>query len=146
MPIDRNAFLREMAILAELFNRPMLSDPLIARYKAVLDTQLTTQQFEHAAATIFAQDSFFPPPIRFIHAAKGDPAQTARQEWDALLEHARKGDLAPLTEPGKAALKAIGGWTAIAYADEFRLSSLRKQFLESYTDKPTDQALVEVPA
>lgn len=150
MPIDRTAFLREMALLAELFNRPMLSDPLIARYKAYLDTQLTTAQFEHAAHTIFAEDQYFPAPVRFVHAAKGDPAQLARQEWDALLEHASKGQLAPLTEAGKLALRAVGGWSSVAYADQGRLPSLRKAFLESYGLQDQAEAapvlLLEEPA
>lgn len=143
MPIDKTVFLREMALLAELFNRPQLSEPLVARYYEHLSAHLTTSEFQDAAKAIFTGDQFWPTPSRFLHAAKGDPAQLARQEWDALLQAAAKGELAPLSEAGKAALRALGGWARVAYANEGALPSLRKAFLETYTDQaaPNPQML-----
>lgn len=131
--IDRAVFTREFTLLLERFAR----DPhalMTQRYFEYLDTHLDTHQFEAAARTIFAEDQFWPAPIRFLHAAKGDPAQLARQEWDALLQAAAKGDLAPLSEAGKAALRAIGGWSRVAYAQEGALPSIRKAFIETYSD------------
>lgn len=145
MPIDKTVFLREMALLAELFNRPQLSEPLVARYYEHLSAHLTTSEFQDAAKAIFTGDQFWPTPARFLHAAKGDPAQLARQEWDRLLEDAAKGQLAPLSEAGKAALRALGGWSRVAYANEGALPSLRKAFLESYGDASAtpDRQLLE---
>lgn len=142
MPIDRSVFTREFTLLLERFGK----DPhplMTARYFEWLDARLNTQQFEQAARTIFAEDTYWPAPIRFLHAAKGDPAQLARQEWDALLQAAAKGELAPLSEAGKAALRALGGWARVAYANEGALPSLRKAFLESYTGQtaPNPQML-----
>jgi len=134
MPIDKNVFTREFTLLLERFGK----DPhalMTARYFEYLDARLDTGQFEVAARAIFAEDAFWPAPIRFLHAAKGDPAQLARQEWDRLLEDAAKGDLAPLSDAGKAALRAIGGWSRVAYAQEGALPSIRKAFLETYADQ-----------
>lgn len=134
MPIDRSVFTREFTLLLERFGRD--PHPLMTqRYFEYLNAHLDTTQFEVAARAIFAEDAYWPAPIRFLHAAKGDPAQLARQEWDRLLEDAAKGQLAPLSEAGKAALRALGGWATVAYADQGRLPSLRKAFLESYGDQ-----------
>ena len=145
--IDKTTFTREFTLLLERFGRD--PHPLMTqRYFEYLDARLTTEQFEVAARTIFAEDAYWPAPIRFLHAAKGDPAQLARQEWDRLLEDAAKGQLAPLSEAGKAALRALGGWATVA-ADQGRLPSLRKAFLESYGDQgqvavSPDRPLLEV--
>lgn len=144
MPIDKTTFLREMAILAELYNRPALSEILIGRYYDHLSKHLTTNEFEQAAHEIFTSDQFWPTPARFLHAARGDPAQLARQEWDALLAAAADGKLAPLSDAGKTALRALGGWSRVAYANEAALPSLRKAFLESYGDT-TGYASTEAP-
>ena len=138
MPIDRSVFTREFTLLLERFGK----DPhalMTARYFEYLDARLDTRQFEAAARTIFAEDQYWPAPIRFLHAAKGDPAQLARQEWDRLLEDAAKGALAELSDGGKRALRALGGWARVAYANEGALPSLRKAFLESYADKSQEE-------
>lgn len=134
MPLDKRVFLREMAVLAELFNRPQLSDPLVARYYEYLSARMTTTEFEAAAKRIFEEERYWPAPITFLHAVKGDPARKAREEWDALLEKAARNELSELSEAGKKALKALGGWSTVAYADQGRLPSLRRAFLESYGD------------
>lgn len=134
MSLDKRVFLREMAVLAELFNRPQLSDPLVARYYEYLSARMTTGEFEAAARRIFEEERYWPAPITFLHAVKGDPAQSARSEWDALLERAAKNERAELSEAGKKALRALGGWSTVAYADQGRLPSLRRAFLESYGD------------
>lgn len=136
--LDKKTFLREIAILAELFNRPALSEVLVGRYYDYLDQHLTTEQFEQAARQIFAEDQYWPAPIRFLHAAKGDPQQLARQEWDALIAEATAGKLADLTDQGKTALRAIGGWSTVAYANQAALPSLRRAFLESYSSTQSE--------
>lgn len=142
MPLDKRVFLREMAVLAELFNRPQLSDPLIARYYEYLNTRMTTDEFEAAARRIFEEERYWPAPITFLHAAKGDPQLLAREEWDRLLTQAAQGQLAELSAAGRKALAALGGWPRIAYAQEGALPSLRKAFLESYT---TDDHTPPIP-
>lgn len=138
MPIDRTVFTREFTLLLERFGRD--PHPLMTqRYFEYLNARLTTSEFETAARKIFAEDQFWPAPIRFVHAAKGDPQQLARQEWDALIEKAANNELAQLSNAGKKALRALGGWPTVAYADQGRLPSLRKAFLESYSDTNTPE-------
>lgn len=139
MPIDRTTFTREFTLLLERFGK----DPhalMTARYFEYLNARLTTPEFETAARRIFEEDQFWPAPVRFLHAAKGDPQQLARQEWDALIERAAKSELAELSDNGKRALRALGGWAAVAYADQARLPSLRRAFLESYTSTGAEPA------
>lgn len=137
MPIDRTVFTREFTLLLERFGK----DPhqlMTARYFEYLDARLTTPQFEQAARIIFAEDQFWPAPIRFIHAAKGDPHQLARQEWDELLTAAAQGQLANLSPAGQRALRAVGGWRSIAFAQDGALPTLRRAFLDSFTTNDTN--------
>lgn len=39
------------------------------------------------------------------------------------------------SDAGKAALRAIGGWSRVAYAQEGALPAIRKAFLETYADQ-----------
>lgn len=144
--LDKKIFLREMAVLAELYARPALSEVLVSRYYEYLASRLSTAEFEAAARTIFETEQFWPPPVRFIHAAKGDPRQLAQQEWDLLLEEARHGRLAELTDAGKVALKTLGGYRAVAYANESSLPALRRAFLDTYTNRETPGAQLQLEA
>lgn len=142
--INKTVFTREFTLLLERFAR----DPhqlMTQRYFEYLDQHLTTPEFEQAARQIFAEDQYWPAPIRFLHAAKGDPQQQARQEWDALIAEATAGKLADLTDQGMLALRAIGGWSTVAYANQAALPSLRKAFLESYSSTPEPQLQLDSP-
>jgi len=146
MKLDRRAFIREMTLLEERFNREH-SDPVLERYYDTLASKLTTAEFETAARHVFDNDAFWPAPARFIDLAHGSPETQARTEWSALLQAAAKGERARLTSEGEAALMSVGGWHEVAYADTDRkLPRLERAFIKNYqhaseTRSMTDRAL-----
>ncbi|MDR9392680.1 MAG: hypothetical protein RI554_11715, partial [Trueperaceae bacterium] len=87
--LDRKAFATEMSALADRFNRT-LKDDLVRRYYQHLE-HLDTQAFLSAAATIYANDTFWPSPNRFLEAAGVDAKTLAEQAWEHALTQARKG-------------------------------------------------------
>lgn len=59
---------------------------------------------------------------------------TAAAAWDQILDAARQGKPPDnLDKPAAAALKTIGGWTAVAYCPEHHLAGRRRSFLDAYT-------------
>lgn len=140
--IDRHVFVREFAMLLDRFGREM-SAPGIDRYRTFLNAQLTTSEFEAAARIIFEEDQWFPSPRRFVDAARGNAKELAESEWDNLLQQTRDAhfhDSTPprLTEAGRAALKAAGGWSAVARAEsDYSLNKTRNTFIAAYQDATT---------
>jgi hypothetical protein len=134
MTLDRRAFIREMTLLEERFNRQH-SDQVLARYYDTLSAKLTTSEFEAAARHVFDNDQFWPAPARFVDLAHGSSDAQARSEWSALISAAARGERARLTPEGEAALMAIGGWHEVAYADTDRkLPRLERSFVKRYED------------
>lgn len=70
---------------------------------------------------------------------------SAADAWEQILASARNGQMPNLDPPGKAALKAIGGWAAVAYGDERGLGLLRKRFLDAYQTKEVSHGTTKHP-
>lgn len=134
--IDRRVFTREFTVLLERFGRAGdASEILIQRYLQFLDSELDTAEFEFAAREIFNRDQFWPSPLRFVEAARGNPTQLAGSEWDQLMIALKDNPAElPVTDRGRAALKAIGGFRALMEATDYSLEGLRKRFLGAYQD------------
>lgn len=132
--IDRTSFTRDFTLLMDRFGRQM-SEPTIAEYFRILNAELTTPEFETACSVIFRLDTYFPSPQRFIDAARGSATENGQGEWDELVRLASKGDtnLEGLSPRAVGAMRAAGGWNAIAYAEgPVALATARKRFLEAY--------------
>ena len=115
--LEMDVFVREMALLHERFGRAP-SDVIIARYYGTLSQRLSTSEFEAAARYVFDHDNFWPSPARFIELAKGNPKDDAEREWTVLLDACSRGDRNVLLSPeGAAAMRAVGGWNAVAYCE-----------------------------
>lgn len=130
--LNKNLFIREFAILEERFNRT--SSRIIAdRYYDTIK-HLTNEEYKRAADHIFANDEYWPTPKRFIELANGNTREHAINEWHTLIEACARNNLNPALSPaGIAAMRAIGGWREIAYAEgETKQASLRRAFLEAY--------------
>lgn len=147
MTLDRNAFIREMTLLHERFGRQP-NEHVIARYYETLNGKLDTPAFQTAARYVFDNDAFWPTPRRFIDLAHGSPDETARLEWQTLIEAATRGERARLSPAGEAALMAAGGWREVAYADTDRkLPRLERAFVNAYksADERNGVAALEAP-
>lgn len=139
--LDRTVFLREMAVLAELFNRPALSEVLIGRYFEFLSTRLTTEEFEAAARRIFEEERFWPAPVTFVLAVKGDPKAEGEAAWNALVAAASRGDAGAVTPAMLAGLRRIGvTFRDVETASEYRLGEIGKRFRADFEhDSTTDR-------
>lgn len=136
--LDRKAFATEMSALADRFNRT-LKDDLVRRYYQHLE-HLDTQAFLNAAATIYANDTFWPSPNRFLEAAGVDANTLAEQAWEHAVTQAKRGtNQTPDTNAPEywTALKAVGGVTALGRTNERNLPFLRKDFVRAYTQHAT---------
>lgn len=135
--LDKRVFLREMAMLAERFGR-QVSEPVMLRYYEILSGALTTEAFQRAAFEVFRDDQFWPAPARFLDAARGgNPKELAGAEWERLVAACREGktDVSFLTPAGATAMRAAGGWRAIAYAEgESKLATLKRAFTAAWLD------------
>jgi hypothetical protein len=134
MMLDRQAFATEMRALADRFNRT-LTDDLARRYYQHLQ-HLNTPAFMAAAQTIYANDTFWPAPNRFLEAAGVDATTLAEQAWEHALTQASRGTNQPpdMNPPEYwTALKAVGGVTSLGRTNERNLPFLRKDFVRAYT-------------
>lgn len=147
--IDDVTFTAEMTILASRFpGASNMPNEVIARYYEYLSPRMSTEEFQAAARQIFALDTFWPAPVRFLEVVKGNPKAMADDAWAAMLAHARKGsypELATLPPATRAALKAAP-LREIMYASEYELNRLKREFVDAYqraTDEAAGRALPE---
>jgi hypothetical protein len=130
--LTKATFAKWMAALHGRFARDE-NEHVLALYYDTLK-QLTNDGFERAARHIFNNDQYWPTPKRFIELANGNTREHAINEWHTLIEACAKNNLNPALSPaGIAAMRAIGGWREIAYAEgETKQTNLRRAFLEAY--------------
>lgn len=134
--LDDVVFAAEMTLLEDRFGRRPLTTETKVRYYEFLNQSLTTQEFQAAAREIFNRDQFWPSPSRFVEAARGNPKERAVSEWGQLMIALRDNPAElPLTDRGRAALKAVGGYRALMEATDYGMEKLHKRFLEAYVDE-----------
>jgi len=141
----------ELEILVNRFHGHKLLDVVLDRYAQYIESHLTEEEFLLACRVIFENDTYWPSPLRFVEAARGNPAQLAGSEWDQLMIALKENPAElPVTDRGRAALKAVGGYRALMEATDYSLESLRKRFLGAYADagreKPVTPVLPEAAA
>lgn len=147
--IDKKAFTAEMAILRDRFGRREMLPETLARYYDHLSQHLTTEQFLTATREIFNTAKFWPAPTEFTDIIHGNPKQNAERAWQEVLQLAQAGnsDLSTLPPATREAIKAAGGWRAIAYAEsEFQLSQARRAFHNAITTTPALPAAPQLEA
>jgi len=144
--MDRTVFLREMSLLADRFGRDMTPEAM-GRYFETLRAVLDTSEFEAAARFVFDHDSFWPSPARFVEVARGNPREEAEREWRRLLDSCARGDSGVLLSPdGAAAMRAAGGWNAVAYCgDDYGLARRRREFVSEFVARRDAVARVALP-
>jgi hypothetical protein len=144
--LSKVVFLREMAMLADRFGRDV-SPEVIGRYFDTLRERLSTEEFEAAARFVFDHDSFWPSPARFVEVVRGNAKEDAEREWQTLVNACSRGDRDVLLSPeGAAAMRAAGGWNAVAYAGcERDLAVRRREFITSFTAQRDAQERAALP-
>lgn len=145
MRINPDVLAGELEILVNRFHGHKLLDVVLDRYAAYIDRHLSESEFLLAAQVIFENDTYWPSPLRFVEAARGNPKERAVSEWGQLMIALKDNPAElPLTDRGRAALKAVGGYRALMEATDYGMEKLHKRFLEAYVDEGEGERRVPV--
>jgi hypothetical protein len=140
---DFTRFRALMTGMAEMYQRELSSVLLDAYWISLRDWSL--ENFEAAAGQLMRTSSFMPRPADFTNLVKAG-RKTAGEAWLLALDFARNGysrwDSGPVTQtPGvkkpddpilTQAVRAIGGYEAIAMSPTDKTVFLEKRFCEHY--------------
>lgn len=91
-------------------------------------------EFRAAAARLALTCEFMPSPFHF-HQLRRAARQTAGEAWTDALKHVRSGDWRMGAQGDyhtERAVRAIGGWVAIALCNEDKLHFIERRFAEHY--------------
>ncbi len=141
---DFGRFRSVMAGMAKLYERE-IDGPLLDAYWLALRTW-SLPDFEAAAGRLMATETFMPRPADF-NALRKASRPTSGEAWSVVLDHVRSGRYRwsdggttftpnappPPDELTNAAVRALGGYKAIAMIDEDQLPFLERRFAEHYT-------------
>lgn len=145
--IDRIAWQKFCRHLAERGRRPtqtMVEELLenLAEHPQHATGMLLTS-VKHGWTSVYPPD----PPKAGSRGTSDSAAAAA--DWQALLALAQRGisDVSSLSPPSQAAVRAIGGWRAVAHAEgAYALRKLEADFLAAHRDFIQRQALEEAAA
>lgn len=139
--IDKDAFAAGIGVLAGAFGREV--DGAVARaYYAVLNHQLSTEEFERAVQLTLTSETFWPSPATILAKVKADETSkgllalehvnriTEQHGGFRYLPHAtyhREFDA-----PTRAAISVVGGLQQIAITPEHQRPGLQRRFAAAY--------------
>jgi hypothetical protein len=153
--IDIAVFGAWMAAFSDRFNRPLLPATQLVYY-SMLSAELSTEEFERAAALAFRDEMFWPSPQAII--AKVHPPVDVKASATETFEGVREAivdfgwqrvnhRLVPtLPAATRRALRAIGGVRTIAMATDADLPHLARRFGEVYENAVAEGAVAALPA
>jgi hypothetical protein len=126
--IDLTVFTQEMIELQAHFGKT-LSDRTIARYKAIFDEALTTDEFKQGIIWAYRyckpHPAFFPSPQELIEASQGSLEERALLDWTKILENPSM-----ISPVGRKALQSIGGSSTVRMSEN--PSFLKKDFIAAF--------------
>jgi len=129
---DFNRFKAVMVGMAKLYERELDGVLLDAYWISLRGWSL--EEFEQAAAHLMGTEEFMPRPAAFNALRKAERSTTG-EAWATAVEHARSSNYRSglLGDPAvDGAVRALGGYVAIARCDEDRLHFLERRFAEHY--------------
>jgi hypothetical protein len=138
--IDKDAFSAGMALLAGAFGRE-IDAPVGRAYFAVLNPQLTTEQFERAVQLTLVTEKFWPAPavlLGKIFAGPNEAAERALRSVNAMIDRYGGVQFVPYASwlefdpPTKAAVLDVGGLAKIAGTPEEKWPALQRRFADAY--------------
>lgn len=130
--IEAQVFTAKFDLLTKRFGKE-LHEKVFTEYYRMLSQHLTTEQFIEACDRAFFEDDYFPSPQKLVDKVKERPENKAREEWEKIMEAIRRGMNPDISDAGRRALRAIGGFSAVGQANtETQLPWLRKEFLQCY--------------
>ena len=145
---DFARFRNVMAGLAELYQRELSNTLLDVYWLALRDWSLG--EFEAASAKLMQSGQFMPRPADYVALRKAS-LPTKGEAWASVLQHikGRYRDGSGLTAEIDSAVRALGGYRALAFMPLEQMHWQEKRFAEHYgeaaevADKRTPMALPE---
>ena len=102
-PLDIDTFTREIALLAEHFNKNNLSEPLLERYFEILNKKLNKERFLAAVEAAYSTDLYWNQVIPFLATHHEQQQVAGAQAYQLYDEAAAKNLLTGLDiKPRKA--------------------------------------------
>jgi hypothetical protein len=138
--IDRDLFLTQWAILEDRFRREH-SRAVALEYLNYLNAiGFDDAEFRAACAIVFVEREYFPRPVDFEEATRGQVEARALDAWQevlGLLSHSPNSEaallaLAGLDVPTSFSLDAVGGIGALRETERRELRFLRADFLKAW--------------
>jgi hypothetical protein len=116
--------------------RKLESKAVLALWKECFDEELTDQEFAVAVKYICRNFDFLPAPAKLVEHINGGKEAKAIQEWQTIVGYAsdcrNEAQLVSLGNRARVALQAIGGLSAVGYADQITCQRLEKSFITVY--------------
>lgn len=132
MPFSEGQFEAAWAVLEDRWNRKF-STPTAGMYRAILEEELTAEQFAHACRAAFRHEQFFPTPQRLIELGTGTTPETAaRALWDAALLAIRAGERSSLSDDERTLLLSACHGRSPADLDTKQLEWSKREFITRY--------------
>lgn len=131
--------IQALIALAELFDRPPLSEAVLAMYDKALD-RFTDEQFDRAMNMAVKTCKFFPKPAELIEFMQGDAAGNALVAWETLQQTMQQHGpyRSVLFQDGRIfrVVQALGGWKEVCSWLTKDLPYRRAEFMKLYASAP----------
>lgn len=132
LPADRRAFLEVVIGFAELKGKQLSAPALELYWNAMQDWSI--DEFRAAANTLIRTCEFMPTPKDFNDLRKSSEP-TKGEAWARVLSHLKGGYRSGGIAPGiDRAVRALGGYRALAMMPADQLPWQEKRFAEHYED------------
>lgn len=154
MSIDKDAFLAGIAVLAGAFGRE-IDAPVQRAYFAVLNSALSTEEYERAVQLALTSETFWPSPAVLLSKVKADDATRGLLAFEHVgrVTSAHGGYRflpnavyqAEFDAPTRAAISAVGGLLEIANTRDDHYQALKRRFAAAYAEALKPKQLAPPP-
>ena len=123
------------------------SIPTAGMYRAILEEELTAEQFALACRAAFRHEQFFPTPQRLIELGTGStPESEARAVWDGVLLAVRSGGRSSLTDEQRVLLLSCCHGSNPADLDPKQREWAKREFVARYAGYLRGESLTPLNA
>lgn len=123
---DRAEFARILTAMAQVHGRTLTTEQLEVYWLAL--EPLSTDAFRTLAGRLMREHEFMPKPADWFRLAKAEAGGGWSSAWEEVIHnHGETAD--PI---GQRALRALGGWRVVGFANTDRLPWLAERFREHY--------------
>jgi hypothetical protein len=115
--------------------------------------QMSPSERGEAIKNIYKEYNFHPTPAQFLEAVRPSKEEQALRDWVHVLDALRMGrddqrvKVEALTEPGRYALRLVGGLSTLSSCPEYVLhSSIKRDYCQAWATVSSSQAVTHPEA